>query len=65
MKLIPIAIVHGVPEAGRVDDGEREVDAVLLEEHDAGLDAHGLLDAQGGARVLVLVVHVREEQRVY
>lgn len=39
----PIAIVNGVAEPGRVDDGQGEVDAVLLEQDLAGLNSDGLL----------------------
>lgn len=61
---LPIAIVDGIAEAGRVDDRQGEVDTVLLEQDFARLDGDGLLHPQTRARVLG-AVDVREEEGIY
>jgi len=42
---VPLGVVHGVPEPGRVRDGELQLDAFLLDVHRVFGDFYGLCDA--------------------
>ena len=45
------AVVHGITKAGSVHDGQREVDAALLEEDIVGLHCDCLLQPLRGSRI--------------
>lgn len=58
---VPIAVVNGITKTWRVNNSQRQVDAIFFEDHDAGLDAYGFFYTQRRPRVLILVIHFRQE----
>ena len=59
-----VGVVYGLAEAGRVDDGEAQVDALLGEQGCGGVHGERLLAALEGARKVAGRVELGEEERV-
>lgn len=60
----PITVVNRITKTGRIDNGQRQIDAILLEQHLGGLHGDRFLDTMRRSRILVLVVDIRQKHRV-